>query len=153
MRIQPYRTLENVIEGAVITFMDITEIKEINQVLKINEARLLMALSNTPIMVYNQDVDLGYTWVHNPIPGFTVELLQGKTDLELFPEQEAAELTALKQQVFENGKGLQKNVHLTVDGKTNLYDLTIEPLLDAHNTIIGITGGLREITNGEEAKE
>ena len=27
MRIRPYRTLENVIEGAVITFIDITEMK------------------------------------------------------------------------------------------------------------------------------
>ena len=27
MRIRPYRTLDNVIEGAVITFVDITEIK------------------------------------------------------------------------------------------------------------------------------
>ena len=27
MRIQPYRTLDNVIEGAVITFVDITEIE------------------------------------------------------------------------------------------------------------------------------
>jgi two-component system, chemotaxis family, CheB/CheR fusion protein len=27
MRIRPYRTLENVIEGAVITFVDVTEIE------------------------------------------------------------------------------------------------------------------------------
>jgi len=31
MRIRPYRTLENMIEGAVITFMDITDIKRRRQ--------------------------------------------------------------------------------------------------------------------------
>lgn len=34
MRIQPYRTLENVIEGAVVTFVDITEMKETREQLK-----------------------------------------------------------------------------------------------------------------------
>jgi two-component system, chemotaxis family, CheB/CheR fusion protein len=31
MRIQPYRTLDNVIEGAVITFVDTTELMRIRQ--------------------------------------------------------------------------------------------------------------------------
>ena len=34
MRIQPYRTLENVIEGAVITFVDISETKKIQEALQ-----------------------------------------------------------------------------------------------------------------------
>ncbi len=34
MRIQPYRTLENVIEGAVITFVDITEMKKSHELLQ-----------------------------------------------------------------------------------------------------------------------
>jgi hypothetical protein len=33
MRILPYRTLENVIEGAVITFTDITEYKQVKTAL------------------------------------------------------------------------------------------------------------------------
>lgn len=44
MRIQPYRTLENVIEGAVITFSDITERKfaekKVNELLEKNEVLL-----------------------------------------------------------------------------------------------------------------
>lgn len=34
LRIQPYRTLENVIEGAVITFVDITEVKKMQETLR-----------------------------------------------------------------------------------------------------------------------
>ncbi len=43
MRIQPYRTLDNVIEGAVITFVDITETKKIQEALHeaSNEIRTL----------------------------------------------------------------------------------------------------------------
>lgn len=39
MKIQPYRTIDNIIEGAVITFVDITEIKRLNDVLTISELR------------------------------------------------------------------------------------------------------------------
>ncbi len=34
MRIQPYRTLDNVIEGAVITFVDITEMERTREALR-----------------------------------------------------------------------------------------------------------------------
>ena len=46
MHIQPYRTLDNVIEGAVITFFDITEIVHTREVLqKANELLRLAAIS------------------------------------------------------------------------------------------------------------
>jgi two-component system, chemotaxis family, CheB/CheR fusion protein len=40
MRIQPYRTLDNVIEGAVITFVDISVAKKALEALEESEARL-----------------------------------------------------------------------------------------------------------------
>lgn len=45
LRIRPYRTLENVIEGAVITFFEITEIKQAREaLLKANEMLRLAAV-------------------------------------------------------------------------------------------------------------
>lgn len=41
MRIQPYRTLENVIEGAVITFIEITKILEMREVISKGNTNLL----------------------------------------------------------------------------------------------------------------
>jgi two-component system CheB/CheR fusion protein len=43
MRIRPYRTLNNVIEGAVITFVDVTEMKQVEDALQ--EATKLLRLS------------------------------------------------------------------------------------------------------------
>jgi two-component system CheB/CheR fusion protein len=40
MRILPYRTLDNVIEGAVITFFDITEMRRTEDELRIAQAVL-----------------------------------------------------------------------------------------------------------------
>jgi two-component system, chemotaxis family, CheB/CheR fusion protein len=44
LRIQPYRTISNVIEGAVITFVDITPAKKAQEALRLNEERLRAAL-------------------------------------------------------------------------------------------------------------
>jgi two-component system CheB/CheR fusion protein len=45
MRIQPYRTMENVIEGAVLTFVDVTAARKLHETLRVNEERLRVALS------------------------------------------------------------------------------------------------------------
>jgi two-component system CheB/CheR fusion protein len=44
LRIQPYRTLENVIEGAVITFVDITEVKKMREALRRQSDQLRLAV-------------------------------------------------------------------------------------------------------------
>ncbi|TVR03314.1 MAG: hypothetical protein EA399_00020, partial [Desulfovibrionales bacterium] len=51
MRIQPYRTLDNVIEGAVLTFVDVTESRQLQAKLQESEDKyraLFTELSRTP---------------------------------------------------------------------------------------------------------
>jgi two-component system CheB/CheR fusion protein len=59
MRILPYRTLENVIEGAVITFVDITEIVQHREALRKAGDLLRLAVvvrdANDAIMVHDLD--------------------------------------------------------------------------------------------------
>jgi two-component system CheB/CheR fusion protein len=59
MRILPYRTIDNVIEGAVITFVDITEIKRAEEVLrKANDLlRMAVVVRDAYDAVIVQDID------------------------------------------------------------------------------------------------
>ena len=59
MRIMPYRTMDNVIEGAVITFIDITEMKKIQNALhKANELlRLAVVVRDAHDAITVQDLD------------------------------------------------------------------------------------------------
>ncbi len=59
MRILPYRTLDNVIEGAVITFVDITEMKQTQEALrKANELlRLAVVVRDAHDAITVQDLD------------------------------------------------------------------------------------------------
>jgi len=100
MRIQPYRTLDNVIEGAVITFVDITEMKRTHEVLRESEEkfRLLstsmdqgMALheiitdaDGKPIDYVFLDINDSYT----KLLGVTREMAIGKRIREVMPKVE-----------------------------------------------------------------
>ncbi|BCA56030.1 MCP methyltransferase/methylesterase, CheR/CheB with PAS/PAC sensor [Nitrospira sp. KM1] len=51
MRISPYRTLENVIDGAVLTFTDITAVKHLEQSLDEREDMIRRVLDTMPVML------------------------------------------------------------------------------------------------------
>ena len=59
MRIQPYRTLENVIEGAVISFVDITELKQAQEAAHQadNLLRLAVVVHDAQDAITMQDMD------------------------------------------------------------------------------------------------
>ena len=67
LRIQPYRTLENIIEGAVITFVDITEMKRVKVELREANAlrRLAVVLRDAHDAITVQDME-GYILAWNP---------------------------------------------------------------------------------------
>ncbi|MDX1370084.1 chemotaxis protein CheB [Pseudomonas sp.] len=127
--------------------LNITERKQAVEVLRINEARLRVALDATPVVVFNQDKALRYTWIYNsnlPVPA---EEFLGKTDADLLPAEAAASLTAIKRQVLESGVGTRRRVLSNIFGKATPCDLTVEPLRDDSGTIIGITGASIEVTD------
>ncbi len=63
MRIQPYRTAENVIEGAVLTFVDITGQKAVRQALQEKEVQLRLLVENMGDMISSMTPDGTYLYV------------------------------------------------------------------------------------------
>jgi two-component system CheB/CheR fusion protein len=122
MRILPYRTIENVINGLVITFVDITKFKELQH----SETRLNRLLSASPTTMLGQDDELRYVWISGTAFGRRINL--GDRDADLFPSAEAKRLDELKRSVMETNKPRRENVVLTVDGQQRTYDLYLRPL-------------------------
>ncbi len=79
MRIQPYRTIEDVIEGAVITFVDITQMRNMQEILRKNNvlSRLAVVVHDTNDGMTVQDLE-GNILAWNP----AAERMYGWTEAE-----------------------------------------------------------------------
>jgi len=142
MRILPYRTTDNVIDGLVMTFIDISKIKRLQQ----NEQQLTGALRQSPTTVYGQDSDLRYTWIYNATFGRRPEAVVGKRDEDLFDAEDARRLGEIKRQVLESSRGARHTATLKVDGAQHVYDLYIEPTKDQAGNVVGLTGVHTDVT-------
>ncbi len=129
------------------------ELVKANLALIESEDRFRVGLKNSPIAVFNQDRDLRYTWVYNPTPGLSTDIILGKTDEDIFPPEDAAELTKIKRRVLERGIGERAEVRVTVNGVEVFGDLTVEPLRNATGEIEGITCATMDITYRKKAEE
>ncbi|MEH2108655.1 hybrid sensor histidine kinase/response regulator [Nostoc sp.] len=116
-----------------------------------SEERFRVALKNSPIFVYNQDRELRYTWVYNPPDGVTVEEILGKQDLDIIPVEDAQRLIAIKRRVLTTGIGTREEVSITIKNTTRYYDLTVEPLQNESQEVVGVTCASIDISERQAA--
>ena len=129
--------------------------EKVTEDLRKSEARFKAALNKAPIVVFNQDTELRYTWVYDNSNSSQYHLADalGKTDTDIFPEREAAHMTVIKQQVLATGKGTAQEVNLSFGRKKLYYLLTIEPTFDRNNQVKGITCAAYDITEQKKTED
>lgn len=128
------------------------ELEMANTALQESEQRFRVALVDTPVIVFNQDLELRYTWVYN-IQNYAEQPILGKTDAELFPKEDALRLSALKRRVIAAGLFTREEVSMTVGARTNFYDMTLDPLYDSDGVVIGLTCAATDITDRKQIED
>lgn len=128
------------------------ELEQVNAALQESEQRFRVALVDTPIMIFIQDLDLRYTWVYNA-QYFSEKMIVGKTDAELFSPEVAIRLTTLKNRVIAVGLLTREEVEISVGGQVFIYDMTLDPLYDASGAVIGLTCAAADITKQKQIED
>lgn len=125
---------------------DLARGKRTEDDLRRSEERFWVALQNSPVVVFNQDQDLRYTWIHNPQPPWSEQDYHGKTDEEVIGVADGSRLTAFKRPVLTTGVGVRKEWSFIYRGEKHDYDISVQPLRNETGAIVGITCASTDIT-------
>ncbi len=146
----PLNNAAGAISGVMLMVADVTETKLKKQQMEIalqtSEKRFRMALSNSPISVSCQDAELRYTWIYNSLAGIQETQMIGKSDAELFSQEDAALLNELKHCVLKLGIESRGEVKIQRDGRLYFYDISVEPMLDDSGNISGVTCAATDVS-------
>ena len=144
LRIRPYRTQENVIEGAVITFSDTTEMKRVREALHESETqrRLAVVLADSRDAILVQSLEgkiLGWNPAATRMYGWTEAQALEMSILELIPLGGREEALAIVQKL-SNATVLQpyKTERVAKKGQVLQVALTATALVDAVGTVYAI---------------
>ena len=144
MRIMPYRTLDNVIEGVVITFVDISKIKRMQEELRrlavvVRDAydAIIMQDMNGNILAWNPAAQRMYGWSE-------VEALKMNISA-LVTEQFREKSLAITQQLGQ-AENLEPTriERLTKDGRILTVRVTATALINETGKVYAITTTERE---------
>ena len=147
----PFETEDGLLVCSVVR--DVSDRKRAEQELRTNEERFRVALKNSPVVVFNQDLQLRYTWINNPVQAWAEKGWLGKTDADVVEPESAARLTAIKRKVVDTGIPLREEVAIRFDDQVLYYDLTVEPLRDLSGAIVGITCASTDITKRKATEQ
>jgi two-component system CheB/CheR fusion protein len=137
MRMLPYRTTDNVIDGLVVTFVDITKIKGLQE----DWRRLIVALASSPTAIFGQTSDLTYDWAFGTILGQAAERMIGRKDPDLFGNDGRA-LADLKREVIASGHPLRRRISLGFEGSRRMHDIYLQPTPMPRGDVVGVSGVL-----------
>lgn len=141
MRILPYRTTANVIDGLVITFVDITRVK----LLQRSEQRLVHALRHSPVSVFGVTDSMRIQWACGGAFGHDASTMLGRTFDEVFGDAQPL-VRALLEEVRDSGDAKRSRLQTQVKGRHRSFELFIEPQAQEGSSLPGATCVAIELT-------
>jgi two-component system CheB/CheR fusion protein len=145
MRVNPYRTVSNVISGVVITFSDVTDLKKMQE----REATLAAIVESSTDAIISRTLEgivTSWNLGAESLFWYSTREMLGKPVAVLFPEELRERYRALEDDVRQGRSvtGFETEC-LRKDGQRISVSLTLSPILDRAGQLSGFSVILRDI--------
>lgn len=117
------------------------------------EKRLHLSLAIMPITVFQQDLNLRYTYITNPRIDLPAEEIVGHLDTDIFAPEVAAALTAIKRRVLTSGTGEHHEIPIRYGERRFWFDLLVEAERGPDGKTTGVIGAGADITEHKLREE
>jgi PAS domain S-box-containing protein len=150
----PLRGADGRVQGIGVVCEEITDRVAVYNALAESERRFKLALSGSPITVFEHDADLRYGWLFNSKLGYSDTFALGKTDHDIMDPAVANVLSAFKRRVLESGEPARKELAAAAPGAPlQYYDLLVHPSRDEKGNVTGLICVSTDITEKKRAEE
>lgn len=156
VRVLPYQSQGGSVAGTVLTFVDITAVKEAKEELGASQRRFEAVLDNSTALIFVKDLDGRYTLVNHSfsaVIGRATKDIVGKTDADLFPAALAQSIRASDRRVLElQGVAESEEVFQLSEGPHTFLTARF-PLRDEKQGMYAIAGISTDITDRKRAEK
>jgi two-component system CheB/CheR fusion protein len=138
MRVLPYRSVEDRIDGVVITFVDVTDLRDALEArrrteaaLQASEARLRVSLLGAPLVVFSLDPQMTVTW------GYAVGEPLTLGVLKIVAPHHRARVQELVDEVLAEHTPKRAEIDFEIRGELRTYDVRFERITATEITAVG----------------
>ncbi|HET7097117.1 MAG TPA: chemotaxis protein CheB [Casimicrobiaceae bacterium] len=155
MRLRPYRTVENHIDGVVLVMLDIHEQKNSEQALRESEARFEMLADHAPVLIWMSDLN-GYRFVNKAFEEFVGESeseIRGLNINAFIHRDDRDAFDSAYREAEEGRRSFESRARFRrADGEFRWTKTVGIPRLQSDGHLIGYVGGTFDITDMKEAE-
>ena len=156
MRVLPYWRSPETVEGVVVTLIDITPRKQVEEALRQNESQLRLFIEQAPAGLAMFDTEMRYLraskrWLSDY--GLEGQDILGRSHYDFFPELPAAWLEVHRRGLAGEVLREEADLFVRADGRKQWIRWELRPWIDAGGSIGGIVIFAEDITALKEAEE
>jgi two-component system CheB/CheR fusion protein len=153
LRVRPYMTLDNKIDGAVLMLVDITNQKQAEEA----KGRLAAIIQSSDDAIISKDLNgIIATWNQGAqnLFGYTAQEAIGKSITMLIAPERMNEEPGILERIRQGKQvGYYETIGMRKDGTTVDISLAVSPIFDSDGDIVGASRIARDITERKRAEE